>query len=247
MILKGIQMREEFSRSALLWGEDGNKKLQSAHIAVFGTGGVGGFAVEALARAGVGSITVIDSDVVSKSNINRQIIATQHTIGQKKVYAAKERILSINPTCNVNAVEMFYLPANANELPLTNFSYIIDAIDTVSAKIELAVRAGEANIPIISAMGCGNKFDATKFCVTDIFNTQTDPLARVMRRELRKRGVKSLRVVYSTEKAATHVVESSVGYTNAVRTKSIPGSVSFVPPVAGFILAGVVIRDIVGI
>ncbi len=261
-------MQEEFSRSSLLWGEDGNNKLQSAHVAVFGAGGVGGFAVEALARAGVGAITVVDSDIVAKSNINRQIIATQHTLGAKKVLAARDRILSINPTCKVNAVEMFYLPENAHEMPLSNFDYVIDAIDTVSAKIELIVRATAENVPIVSAMGCGNKLDPTAFCVTDIYKTQMDPLARVMRRELKQRGVKALKVVYSTEKALVPQKASELelnvdencevdlqngdtcnnsAKNKTARKKSTPGSVSFVPPVAGFILAGVVIKDIVGV
>lgn len=268
-------MNEAFSRSALLWGEEGNDRLANAHVAVFGVGGVGGYAVEALARAGVGALTLIDSDTVSVSNLNRQLVATVETIGQLKVEAAKRRVLSIHPACCVTALPVFYLPENADEIPLAPFDFIIDAIDTMSAKIELIVRAKEAGIPIICAMGCGNKLDPTRFRVTDLYQTDTDPVARVLRRELRKRGVESLRVVYSTEPARTPVASSQAAavaaqgqqsadganhtsitgdayggsQTDAVphAKRQTPGSVPFVPGAAGLVLAGEVIRAIAGV
>lgn len=260
-------MNEAFSRSALLWGESGNEALTKAHVAVFGVGGVGGYAVEALARAGVGALTLIDSDTVSESNLNRQLVATVDTIGKLKVEVAKQRVLSIHPACRVTPLPVFYLPENAQEIPLEQFSYIIDAIDTMSAKIELIVRAKAADVPIICAMGCGNKLDPTRFCVTDLYKTDTDPVARVLRRELRKRGVNSLQVVYSTEPARTPLEESAAGNSAAKITTSetenpqavpqgafvprakrqTPGSVPFVPGAAGLILAGAVLREIAGV
>ncbi len=241
-------MREEFERSVMLWGDKGQVALKNTHIAVFGAGGVGGYAIEALARAGVGALTIIDNDVVSKSNINRQIIATQHSVGNKKVAAAKERVLAINPQCKVNAIDMFYLPSNADEIDLKKFDYIIDAIDTMSAKIELIVRAKASNTKIICAMGCANKLDPTRFRVIDLYKTTNDPLARVLRRELKKRGVTELAVVFSDEEPLKCGFEKS-DENNDKETvkirKHIPGSVSFVPSVAGLVLAGAVIREII--
>ena len=239
-------MNEAFSRSALLWGEEGNERLSRAHVAVFGVGGVGGYAVEALARAGVGALTLIDRDTVSTSNLNRQIIATVETIGMMKAEVAKQRVLSINPACRVTALPVFYLPENADALPLEQFDYIIDAIDTMSAKIELVVRAKAAGVPIICAMGCGNKLDPTQFCVTDLYQTTMDPVARVLRRELRKRGVDQLAVVYSTEPARTPLVTAPPP-ADGSHCKQTPGSVSFVPGAAGLVLAGAVIRALAGV
>ncbi len=255
-------MQDIFLRNTMMWDTSGDEALNGAHIAVFGVGGVGGYTVEALVRAGVGSITVIDGDTVDISNINRQIIATQNTIGLKKVDVIKERILSINPKCNVTAIHMFYLPENAHEIDFSTFNYVVDAVDTVSAKAEIAYRASVAGVLCISAMGCGNKLDPTKFCVTDIFKTDTDPLARAMRRVLREKGVKKLKVVYSTEPALKPLqlsaenteaqpplpYENSGEKTASPKPKrQTPGSVSFVPSVAGLIIAGTVVRDIVGI
>ncbi len=218
-----------FSRTELLLGADALKKLKNSHVIVFGCGGVGGHAVEALVRSGVGSVTVVDNDFLSPSNINRQIIATSNNIGRKKTEVMRERILEINPDCNVKTLDLFFLPET--ELDLSEYDYIIDAIDTVSAKIELAVRAHNLGIPIISAMGSGNKLDPTAFEITDIYKTTTCPLARVMRRELKKRNIPALKVVYSTEEAIKHGSDEI-------------GSVAFVPSVCGLIAAGEVIKDL---
>ena len=236
-----------FERSALLLGEPAMEKLRNAHVAVFGVGGVGGYAVEALARAGVGHLTLIDSDTVAESNLNRQIIATRDTIGQQKVAVARQRVLSINPEAQVRALPIFYLPENADSLPLTDFDYIIDAIDTMSAKIELIVRASAQNIPIISAMGCGNKLDATAFTVMDLYKTTMDPLARVLRRELRRRKVDKLQVVVSNEPARKVNANANPDADPNVHTKQTPGSFSPVPGVAGLILAGEVIQSLAGV
>lgn len=232
-------MNEMFSRTAMLLGEEALKKLENSRVAVFGVGGVGGYCVEALARSGVGSIDIIDNDEVSLSNINRQIIATVDTIGRKKVKVAKERILSINPKANVTAFDLFFLPENADEFEFENYDYIVDAIDTVSGKLALIEQAKKFNIPIISSMGAGNKLNPEMFEVADIFETSVCPLARVMRSELKKRGIKSLKVVYSKEKA---LKPENNGEATAKR--QIPGSVAFVPSVAGLIIAGEVIKDI---
>lgn len=232
-------MNEMFSRTAMLLGEEALKKLENSRVAVFGVGGVGGYCVEALARSGVGSIDIIDNDEVSLSNINRQIIATVDTIGRKKVKVAKERILSINPKANVTAFDLFFLPENADEFEFENYDYIVDAIDTVSGKLALIEQAEKFNIPIISSMGAGNKLNPEMFEVADIFETSVCPLARVMRSELKKRGIKSLKVVYSKEKA---LKPENNGEATAKR--QIPGSVAFVPSVAGLIIAGEVIKDI---
>ena len=228
-------MDSQFSRTEMLLGEGATKKLIDSRVAVFGIGGVGGYAVEALARSGVGTLDLIDNDKVSLSNINRQIIATHSTIGEYKVDVAKARIADINPNANVNTYKTFYMPDCAHEFDFSKYDYIIDAIDTVTAKIDLAVRATDLSIPIISSMGAGNKLDPTAFEVADIYKTSVCPLAKVMRYELRKRGVKKLKVVYSKEPPVSPAKDG-------VR---VPASCSFVPSVVGLIIAGEVIRDLV--
>ena len=235
--------KEEEQRSAMLLGCDAIEKLHRAHVAVFGVGGVGGYACEALARAGVGMLTLIDRDTVSLSNINRQIVALHSTVGKAKVEVMRQRILDINPTCRVTAIEAFYLPESAVDFPLEQYDYIVDAVDTVSAKIDLALRAAQQNIPIISAMGAGNKLSAQSFCVTDLSKTSGCPLARVMRRELKKKGITHLKVVYSQEPAAPLHPNAPAAPVNASSHPS-PGSLPYVPGVAGLILAGGVIRDL---
>ena len=230
-------MNERFSRTELLLGSDEMEKLKNAHICIFGIGGVGGYVAEALARSGVGSLTLVDNDTVSESNINRQIFALSSTIGMMKTTAAKKRIQDINPECEVTECNMFYLPETAEELDLTKFDYVIDAIDTVTAKIYLAQKCDELNIPLVSSMGTGNKLDPTQFEVTDIYKTSVCPLARVMRVELKKRGVKKLKVVYSKEQPQNAVADSQNG-------RHAPGSCAFVPSVAGLILASVVVNDL---
>lgn len=239
---------EQFVRTEMLLGADAMDKLKNAYVAVFGIGGVGGYVVEALARSGVGKFDLIDNDTVALSNINRQIIATHSTVGKYKVDVMKERILDINPKAEVNVYKCFYLPENADEFDFTKYSYIVDAIDTVTAKLELIVRAKAAGVPIISSMGTGNKLDPTQLEVTDIYKTSVCPLARVMRTELKKRGIQKLKVVYSKEqpmkvqKKDTEKINSE----NTGRIKDVPGSVAFVPSVAGLIIAGVVMNDIKG-
>lgn len=235
-------MSEQFQRTELLIGKEGVKKLSEATVAVFGVGGVGGYVVEALVRSGVGRLVIVDNDKVCESNINRQIIATHKTMGQYKVDAMKERALEINPAVQVEARNCFFLPENADEFDFASYDYVVDAIDTVTAKIELVVRAGEAGVPIMSSMGAGNKLDPTKFQVTDIYKTSVCPLAKVMRRELKKRGVKKLKVVYSTEEAMQPLYEIEPQGTR----RQTPGSIAFVPSVAGLIIAGEVIKDITG-
>ena len=233
-----MKVKEEHIRSAMLLGEDGIEKLAAAKVAVFGVGGVGGYICEALARAGVGEIHLFDNDTVSLSNINRQIIALHSTVGLPKVEVMKERILDINPDCKVVTHQVFYLPENADDFPLCDFDYVADAIDTVSAKIELAVRCKAAGVPLISAMGTGNKLDASRFCVTDLSKTSGCPLARVMRRELKARGITHLKVVYSTEEAKKPLFSPDDG------KKVPPASLPYVPPVAGLMMAGEIIRSI---
>lgn len=231
-------MDEQFSRTALLLGDDGVEKLRSSRVAVFGAGGVGGFALEALARAGVGTLDIIDHDTVAESNINRQIIALHSTVGKYKVDAAAERIHDICPETKVNIHRCFFLPDTAEQFDFTQYDYVVDAIDNITGKIEMIVRAKAAGTPIISAMGAGNKLDPTRFRVADIYKTSVCPLARVMRRELKKRGIKDLKVVYSEEEA----IPSKL--TDPESRKPVPGSVSFVPSVMGLIIAGEVIKDI---
>lgn len=249
-------MLNQFSRTQLLIGPDNMERLAHARVAVFGIGGVGGYVVEALARSGVGSFVLIDDDKVCLTNINRQIIATRKTIGQYKVDAMKERILDINPGAEVEVRKCFYLPETAHEFDFSQYSYVVDAVDTVTAKIEIILQAQKLNVPVISCMGAGNKLDPTQFHVADIYKTQMCPLAKVMRRELKKRGVKKLKVVYSTEKSIRPREDMSISCrTNCVcppgaahkctERRDIPGSISFVPSVAGLILAGEVIKDLI--
>lgn len=233
-------MEEKFIRTALLFGEEAMERLAKKRVAVFGVGGVGGYVVEALARSGIGTIDIIDKDEVAESNINRQLIATTETIGRKKVDVLKKRILSINPACHVNAFDCFFLPETAEQFDFTAYDYVVDAVDTVTAKIELVLRAEEAGVPMMSSMGAGNKLDPTKFEVADIFQTSVCPLAKVMRRELKKRGVKKLKVVYSKEEP----VERRMEFEDDEQRKKTPGSCAFVPSVAGLIIAGEVIKDL---
>ena len=224
-------MSERFSRTELLIGKENVERLGRARVAVFGVGGVGGYAVEALVRSGMGTLDLIDADVVSLSNVNRQIIATEKTVGRAKVDVAKERALEINPDIKVNIYKIFYLPETAGQFDFTLYDYVVDAIDTVTGKLGLIMQAKEAGVPVISCMGAGNKLDAAAFRVEDIYRTSVCPLAKVMRRELKKRGVKDLKVVYSKEEPVK-------------KGNQIPGSIAFVPPAAGLILAGEVVKDL---
>lgn len=236
----------EFSRSELLLGAEGIKKLKESSVAVFGVGGVGSFTVEALVRSGVENIAIFDDDKVCITNINRQLIATRKTVGKNKVEVMKDRILEINPRVNVEIHQVFYGADNADEFALSKYDYVVDAIDTVSSKLILIERAKEANTPIISSMGAGNKLDPTRFEVTDIYKTSMCPLARAMRSELRKRGVDSLKVVYSKEPALKPIKNEDETERNSTSRRQTPGSVSFVPSVAGLIIAGEVIKHIIG-
>ncbi len=238
-------MNEQFARTALLIGSDGIDRLQNAKVALFGIGGVGSFTAEALIRAGVGALDLFDNDTVAPSNLNRQLIALHSTIGRYKVDAARERLLDINPNAKIGAHVLFYLPENADEVDLSGYDYIVDCIDTVASKIELAVRAEKLRVPIIASMGTGNKLDPTTFEVADISKTSVCPLARVMRQELRKRGIEHLKVVYSREIPRTPL-ESELTEKPQGSRRSTPGSISFCPSVAGLILAGEVIRDLTG-
>ena len=240
-----MEYREETLRTEMLLGAARMEKLRGARVAVFGVGGVGGYVCEALARAGVGAIDLFDNDTVSVSNLNRQIIALHSTVGRPKVEVMRERIADINPECRVRAHQVFYLPENADDYPLEGYSYIADAVDTVAAKIELAVRAERAGVPLIASMGTGNKADPTRFRVTDITKTEGCPLARVMRRELRARGIAHLKVVFSDEPAMTRPTDAPTepASTDGPR-RATPGSFSFVPSVAGLIMAGVIIREL---
>ncbi|MBQ9131218.1 MAG: tRNA threonylcarbamoyladenosine dehydratase [Clostridia bacterium] len=237
-----MNCREEHIRTAMLLGCEGVEALQRARVAVFGVGGVGGYACEALARAGIGALDLFDMDTVSPSNINRQIVALHSTVGRYKTEVMAERIKDINPECRVTVHNVFYLPENADSYPLEDYDYVVDAVDTVAAKIELALRAKAAGVPLIAAMGAGNKLDPTRFTVTDLSKTSGCPLARVMRRELKARGVTHLKVVYSTEPAAPIPKDSPME--EKTPGKRAPGSLSFVPSVAGLILAGEVIREL---
>lgn len=237
-------MDSQFSRTALLLGDEAIERLKNSRVAVFGVGGVGGAAVEALARSGIGTIDLCDNDTVALSNLNRQLIALHSTVGEYKVDAAAKRIQDICPDTKVNIHRCFFMPETSDEFDFSQYDYVIDAIDTVTGKIEIIMRAEEAGVPVISAMGAGNKLDPTAFRVADIYKTQVCPLARVMRRELKKRGVKKLKVVYSEEEPLT---PKAGGDDTAPGRRSVPGSVAFVPTVAGFILAGEVIKDLSGI
>lgn len=235
-----------FERTKNLVGATAFEKLTNAKVLIFGVGGVGGFVTEALARSGIGYIEIVDKDVVSESNINRQIIATTKTIGQSKVEAFKERIMDINPDCTVVARQCFYLPDNKDEFDFSQYDYVIDAVDTVTAKLSIIEEAKRVNVPIISAMGAGNKLDPTKFEVADIFETSVCPLAKVMRRELKKRGISKLKVVYSKEEAKKPEVDEAYLQKEYEETKKRPvaGSIAFVPSVAGLIMASEVVKDL---
>ena len=239
-------VEEQFVRTALLLGEEGVARLKRAKVAVFGIGGVGGFAVEALARAGVGAFLLVDSDRVCVSNINRQIIADWNTVGRYKTKVMQERIASVNPDAEVETRECFFLPENADSFDFSGWDYIVDAVDTVSAKLEIIVRAKEAGVPVISCMGAGNKLDPTRFEVADLYETSVCPLARVMRRELKKRGIDSCKVVYSREEARTPL-DGLLSQEESGGRRSVPGSVSFAPSVAGLVAAGEVIRELAGV
>lgn len=229
-----------FSRSEMLIGEDGISRLANSHVAVFGLGGVGSYTAEALARAGVGELTVVDNDTVSVTNINRQLYALTSTVGMKKTQVAAERIRQINPECKVHIIDGFYLEENAADFFLYDYDYIADAVDTVQAKLSLAVECKERGIPLIACMGTGNKLDPTGFRVSDISKTSMCPLCRVMRRELKSRGIDRLKVVWSPEKPIkpADTAEQS-------GRRALPGSISFVPPVAGMIMAGEIIKDLI--
>ena len=233
-------MEDMFSRTRMLLGDGAVQRLKRARVAVFGVGGVGGYVVAALSRSGVGALDLIDSDRVAPSNLNRQIIATRETLGLLKVDAAKARVLSINPDCAVVTWPLFYLPETADRFDFSQYDYVVDAIDTVAGKLQLIQAAKAAGVPVISAMGAGNKLDPTAFQVADISKTSVCPLARVMRRELKKRGIEHVKVVYSTEPPLTPApLEEETG------RRATPGSVAFVPAVAGLVLAGEVIKDLI--
>ncbi len=236
-------MTSQFSRTEMLFGIEAMNKIRQARVAVFGIGGVGGYAVEALARSGIGTLDLFDNDQVSLTNLNRQIIATRKTIGQDKVDAARNRILEINPDATVNIYKMFYMPEISGEVDLSVYDYVLDAIDTVTGKIELIVKAKEASVPVISSMGAGNKIDATAFEVADIYQTSVCPLAKVMRKELKARGIQELKVVYSREvpRKPIGICEETVE-----GRRQIPASNAYVPAVAGLIMAGEAIKDLCG-
>lgn len=249
-------MLNEFSRTELLFGKEAMNKLAGARVAVFGIGGVGGYVCEALVRSGVGAFDLVDDDKVCLTNINRQIIATRKTVGKLKTEVMKERILEINPKADVTIHTCFFLPDNADTFQFEDYDYVVDAVDTVSAKLALVMKCKETDTPIISSMGAGNKTDATAFRVADVYNTRVDPLARVMRRELKKRGVKKLKVVYSEEQPIRPIEDMSISCRNhcicppgtkrhCTDRRDIPGSTAFVPSVAGLIIAGEVVKDLI--
>ena len=236
-------MIEQFSRTQMLLGEAAMERLYKAKVAVFGVGGVGGYVVEALARCGIGRLDLCDSDTVSVSNINRQILATHSTVGMLKVEAARKRIADINPACEVRTYPFFYLPDTADRFDFTEYDYIVDCIDTVTGKLQLVERAVAAGTPIICSMGTGNKLEASAFQVADISKTSMCPLSRIMRKELKKRGINHLKVVYSQEEALTPAVDAEE--LECTGKRQIPGSLAFVPGAAGLILAGEVVRDLI--
>ena len=235
-----------FSRTQFVLGSDAMEKLKNARVAVFGLGGVGGYVAEALARSGIGAMDLVDHDTISLTNINRQILATRDTVGMDKAEAAAQRAKSINPHCDARAIKTFYLPETADQFDFTAYDYVVDAIDTVTGKLLLAEKAYAAGVPLISSMGTGNKLDPTAFEVTDINKTTFCPLARIMRKELKKRGIPHLKVVYSQEPAMTPGADSDEPVELSGR-KPVPGSTAFVPAVAGLILAGEVIKDLTGV
>jgi tRNA A37 threonylcarbamoyladenosine dehydratase len=249
-------MLNQFSRTELLVGAEGMERLKNARVAVFGIGGVGGYTVEALARSGVGTLDLIDDDKVCLTNINRQIFATRSTVGKYKADVAKDRILDINPDAKVNIYKTFYVPDTSDQFDFTQYDYVVDAIDTVTGKIELIMQADRTNTPIISSMGAGNKMDPTAFRVADIYKTSVCPLAKVMRRELKKRGIKKLKVVYSEEKPMTPIDDMAISCRShcicppgtvrkCTQRRQVPGSNAFVPSVVGLIIAGEVVKDII--
>ncbi len=251
-------MLTQFSRTELLLGKEAIKRLSGSRVAVFGIGGVGGYVCEALVRSGVGAFDLVDDDKVCLTNLNRQIIATRKTIGKYKAAVMKERILEINPDADVKIHQCFFLPENADTFAFSEYDYVVDAVDTVTAKIELVLKAQKIGVPVISCMGAGNKLDGSQFRVSDIYKTKMCPLAKVMRRELKKRGVKKLKVVYSEEKPVRPLREISAGGgTSSIcptgakhkctERGEIPGSVAFVPSVAGMIIAGEVVKDLCGV
>lgn len=251
-------MLNQFSRTELLFGKEAMEKLKNSRVAVFGIGGVGGFTVEALVRSGLGTVDIIDDDKVCLTNINRQIYATRKTIGKYKVDVAEERILEINPDAKVNKFKTFYMPDTADMFDFSDYDYVVDAIDTVKGKIELAVNADKTSTPIISSMGAGNKLDPTGFEVTDIYKTSVCPLARVMRYELKKRNIPNLKVVYSKEKPITPIDDMAISCKEncicppgtarkCTNRRQVPGSTAFVPSVVGLIIAGEVIKDLTGV
>lgn len=249
-------MLNQFSRTELLLGREAMERLSQSRVAVFGIGGVGGYVCEALVRSGVGAFDLIDDDKVCLTNLNRQIIATRKTVGRYKAEVMKERILEINPQADVRIHKCFFLPENADEFAFEEYDYVVDAVDTVTAKIELVLKSNEKKVPIISCMGAGNKLDGTRFQVADIYKTKVCPLAKVMRRELKKRGVKKLKVVYSEEQPIRPLDDMAVSCrTNCIcppgaehkctERRDIPGSTAFVPSIAGLIIAGEVVKDLV--
>lgn len=251
-------MLNQFSRTQLLLGEDGIKKLQDSRVIVFGIGGVGGYVVEGLVRAGLGTIDLVDDDKVCLTNVNRQLIATRRTVGKYKVDVTKDRILDINPHVSVTVHKCFFLPETADQFDFSQYDYVVDCVDTVTAKVEIIMRAKKAGVPVISCMGAGNKLDPSKLQVADIYKTTMDPLAKVMRHEMRKRRVKKLKVVYSTEKPTRPLEDMSISCrTNCIcppgtarkctDRRDIPGSSPFVPPAAGLLIASEICRDLTGV
>ncbi len=234
-------MSNEFTRTKMLIGQEGIDLLQNAHVAVFGAGGVGGYVLEALARSGIGTIDIIDNDTVSETNINRQIIALHSTVGRLKVDVWRERIYDINPKCQVNVFSCFYLPEHSHLFDFSKYSYVVDAIDTVTAKIDLVVKCKEAHTPLICCLGTGNKFDITQLEITDIYKTSICPLAKVMRRELRARGIESQTVLYSKEVPAKPMVEEE---NEKLQKKAVPGSMTFVPATAGIYIASFIVQSL---
>lgn len=248
-------MLDQFSRTRLIYGEDAMKKIASSRVAVFGIGGVGGYTVEALARSGIGALDLIDDDKICLTNLNRQILATRKTVGRNKVDVAKERVAEIAPECEVRTWQVFYLPETQDQFDFTDYDYVVDAIDTVTGKLAIIENAKKANVPVISSMGAGNKIDPSAFEVADLYETSVCPLAKVMRRECRKRGIDSLKVVYSREKAIApredlsasckdHCICPPGAERTCLQRRSIPGSTAFVPSVAGLIIAGEIINDL---
>lgn len=249
-------MLTQFSRTELLFGKEAMDKLAGSKVAVFGIGGVGGYVCEALVRSGVGAFDLIDDDKVCLTNLNRQIIATRSTVGKYKTDVMRDRMLDINPNVEVEVHKCFFLPENADDFPWESYDYVVDAVDTVTAKIALVMKCKEKNIPIISSMGAGNKLDGSQFKVADIYKTKVCPLAKVMRRELKKRGVKKLKVVYSEEIPTRPIEDMAISCRNncicppgaehkCTERRDIPGSVAFVPSVAGLIIAGEVAKDLI--